>query len=204
MKIHSFILFVVVLFVSPLRAQVHEGNMTMLAYALQTQDSVQTLALQQREAQLASRRTTALLYSLAMPGSGQTMLGHPYKGVAFTLAAFGSLLTAVISHNNFIASNERLDALEFQYANATNWVSANTLYNDMIGVEQKLKLDRNRRNIFLAITAVIWTANVVDVLYNTEDQGQTIFSQQHLNSQPSMALLDLPHRPLVAFSIELQ
>lgn len=203
MKIHSFILFVVVLFILPLRAQVREGNMTMLAYALQTQDSVQVMALQQREAQLASRRTTALLYSLAMPGSGQTMLGHPYKGVAFTLAAFGSLLTAVISHNNFIASNERLDALEFQYANATNWVSANTLYNDMIGVEQKLKLDRDRRNIFLAITAVIWTANVVDVLYNTEDQGQTIFSRQHVSYQPSMALLDLPHRPLVAFSIEL-
>ncbi|MEW6062739.1 MAG: DUF5683 domain-containing protein [Bacteroidota bacterium] len=204
MKIHSFILLVVVLFISSLRAQVHESNVDVVVYALQTQDSVQAISLQQREAQQTKRRTTALLYSLAMPGSGQTMLGHPYKGVGFTLAAFGSLLTAVISHNNFIASNERLDALEFQYANATNWVSANTLYNDMIGVEQKLKLDRNRRNIFLAITAVIWAANVVDVLYNTEDQGQTIFSQRSLVAQPATAFLDLPHRPLVAFSIDLQ
>lgn len=203
MKKFSFIILVSLLSVPSLYAQIGESGTYMLAHALLTQDSALTTPAQQREMQMTSRRTTALLYSLAMPGSGQTMLGHPYKGVGFTLAAFGSLLTAVISHNNFVASNERLDALEFQYANATNWVSANTLYNDMIGVEQQLKQHRSKRNIFIVVTAVIWSVNIVDVLYNTEDEGQTVFSQRATLNLPATAALDLPHRPLFAFSIDL-
>lgn len=151
-----------------------------------------------------SRRTTALLYSCIMPGSGQTMLGHTYKGVGFTLVAFGSMLTAAISHNNYVARNERLDALEYQYANTTTWISANSIYNDMIGVQKKLVQDRDRRNIFLSISAVVWAVNIVDVLYNTEDLGQELFSLNMPNKYDGIARVDTPHKPIFSLSLPLE
>lgn len=150
------------------------------------------------------RRSTALVYSCIMPGSGQTMLGHTYKGVAFSVVAFGSVLTAAISHNNFIARNERLDALEYQYQNVTNWVSADRLYSDMTGVHQKLVADKNRRDLFLIVSAVVWAANIVDLLYNTDDLGQESFVAAPVPVQPPVAGLVSPHRPVVAFSIPLE
>lgn len=151
-----------------------------------------------------SRRTSALIYSCIMPGSGQTMMGHTYKGVGFTLVAFGSVLTAAISHNNYVARVERLDALEYQYANATTWLSANSVYNDMIGVQKKLVQDRDRRNIFLSVSAVIWAANIVDLLYNTEDLGQEVFSLNSVENTRALTLVDSPHRPLVSLSLPLE
>lgn len=150
-----------------------------------------------------SRYSTALIYSCVMPGSGQTMLGHTYKGVAFTLTAFSSVLTAVISHNNFVARGERLDALEYQYANATNWVSANYLYSEMQSAHTQLTLDRNKRNLFLMISAAVWTLNIVDVMYNTEDQGQPLFSVTRLTDVLLAGQVESPHRPLVSLSLPL-
>lgn len=175
-----------------------------LESALQSTDSLQRnekVLLSENES--ASRRNSALLYSLIMPGSGQTMLGHSYKGVSFSIAAFGSALTAAISHNNFIARHERLDALEYQYSIATNWLTANLIYTDMIGVQKKLIQDRDRRNIFLAISAVIWAANIVDLLYNTEDRGQTLFSHDERTAPPTVVALDTPHKPLLSYSLQL-
>jgi hypothetical protein len=126
---------------------------------------------------MTPRRVNALLLSLVVPGAGQTMLGEPYKGVGFTLAYFGSALTALISQNNFIARSERLDALEFQYATSTNWASSNIVYGQMKESYDLWKKDRDRRNVFLVVSAVIWIANIADLLYNTEDKGEKIFSQ---------------------------
>gem|GEM_PF-3350699 len=151
-----------------------------------------------------SRYSTALIYSCVMPGSGQTMLGHTYKGVAFTLTAFSSVLTAVISHNNFVARGERLDALEYQYANSTNWVSANYLYSEMQSAHTQLKRDRNKRNLFLMISAAVWTLNIVDVMYNTEDQGQPLFSVTRSTDVLLAGQVESPHRPLVSLSLPLE
>ena len=190
--------------VSLLHAGEPQNPSLVLASALQAADSLQhsnKTLLSENES--VSRRNSALLYSVIMPGSGQTMLGHTYKGVSFSIAAFGSALTAAISHNNFIARHERLDALEYQYSIATNWVSANLIYTDMIGVQKKLVQDRDRRNIFLAISAVIWAANIVDVLYNTEDRGQTLFSYNDNRTVPIRCALDTPHTPIVSYSLLL-
>jgi len=154
---------------------------------------------------LTDRRTTALLYSFVVPGSGQTMLGEPYKGVGITLTAFGSLLTSIISHNNFIARNERLDALEFQYANAESWINADYSYQEMRSAHQQLQRDRNRRDLFIVVTAVVWSLNIVDVLYNTEDHGESLFSLNSLqNNSPVSAVHDSPHNPLFTLSLPLK
>lgn len=154
---------------------------------------------------MSSRRTTALLYSALVPGSGQTFLGDSYKGVGFTLTAFGSLLTSIISHNNFIARNERLDALEFEYANASSWVNAEYTYDNMRSAHQQLQRDKNRRDLFIIITAVIWTLNIADVLYNTEDNGESLFSvNSGQNILLEVAAHDSPHNALITLSLPLK
>jgi hypothetical protein len=134
--------------------------------------------------EMTTRRVNALLLSVVVPGAGQTMLGDPYKGVGFTLAYFGSALTALISQNNFVARGERLDALEFQYATSTNWASSNLIYGQMKESYDLWKKDRNRRNVFLVVSTVIWIANIADLLYNTEDKGEKIFSQNAATGTP--------------------
>lgn len=199
------LVIIIMMFVTILYAEDPLPRSHSLLSALQSADSVQVgerIQLSQQESE--SRRMTALMYSCILPGSGQTMLGHTYKGVSFSVVAFGSILTAAISHNNYIARNERLDALEYQYGVATNWISANQIYTDMIGVQKKLVQDRDRRNIFLIVSAVVWTANVVDLLYNTEDMGQTLFSEDNSVPKHGIAAVDSPHRPLFSFSIPLK
>jgi hypothetical protein len=137
-----------------------------------------------KEHEMTPRRVNALLLSVVVPGAGQTMLGDPYKGVGFTLAYFGSALTALISQNNFVARGERLDALEFQYATSTNWASSNLIYGQMKESYDLWKQDRNRRNVFLVVSAVIWIANIADLFYNTDDKGEKIFSQNAATGTP--------------------
>jgi TM2 domain-containing membrane protein YozV len=157
----------------------------------------------------SSRKTTAIIYSCFIPGAGQTLLGDPYKGAGFTLVAFGSAITALISQNNYVARNERLDALEYQYKVSTNWTNSEYLYQSMIDAHHLLVSDRNRRNIFLAVSAVIWVVNVADVIWNTEDHGQRMFSR-NADPLPSIAeqtnmrgVTYTVHQPLVSFSIPL-
>lgn len=169
--------------------------------ALPTGPSPVNEAERVREAELTSRRTTATIYSCILPGSGQTMLGHTYKGVGFTMLAFGSALTAGISHNNFVARNERLDALEFNYANATTWENADAIYIEMRRTHSQLQRDKNRRDIFLVVSAVVWISNIIDIMYFTEDQGQSLFSSAKSEQPLQIGTIDSPHKPLLSLSL---
>jgi hypothetical protein len=151
------------------------------------------------------RKGTATIYSLVIPGSGQTMLGSPYKGFSFTFIAFGSALTTLISHNNFVASNERLDALEFQYKNSTTWQVSNSLYSSMNEVYTKLNNYKRMRNTFAVISAVVWTLNIADVVFNTEDEGETVFSSVTIeNSSVLLAGGVVDHQQRLLFSVPLE
>jgi hypothetical protein len=149
-----------------------------------------------------NRKTTATIYSVFVPGSGQTMLGSPYKGVGFTIAAFGSVLTALISQNNFIASNERLDALEFQYKNSTTWVSSDVIYRSMIETHEKMLKYKKQRNTFILISALVWSANILDVVFNTEDEGDVLFSSVSISAVP-LASNGVHPQPTVTLSLRL-
>lgn len=173
------------------------------AYSLTHSDSISQPASTTSNEATNVRMRTAIIYSCIMPGSGQSMLGHTAKGVSFSLLAFGSALTTLISHNNYVARGERLDALEFQYANATNWTTANAIYNSMKDAHKLLNSDRKRRNLFVIITGIIWSANIVDIVYFTDDQGGNIFSRQHESEAPLMAGVERPHQTLVQLSIPL-
>ncbi len=151
------------------------------------------------------RRMTATIYSTVMPGSGQTMLGSPYKGFGFTFVAFGSALTTLISHNNFVASNERMDALEFQYKSSTTWESSSVLYGLMQETHEKLNNYKRIRNTFAVITAIVWTVNIADVILNTEDEGSAVFSGIQLeNTSVLLAGSVADPQQRIRFSIPLQ
>jgi TM2 domain-containing membrane protein YozV len=117
------------------------------------------------------RKVTALVYSTFIPGAGQFYLGHKVKGVFFTLATFGSLVTTIVSQNNLVGGNERLENLELQYLNTMNWERADQLWQEMLQVKADIGKDYERRNLFLGVTVGIWVANIIDVLFFTSDKG---------------------------------
>ncbi len=120
---------------------------------------------------LSKRKLTALVYSTFIPGAGQFYLGHKFKGAIFTLSAFGSLVTTIVSHNNLVGGNERLENLEIQYQSTMNWEKAEQIWQEMLQVKSDIDKDYKRRNLFLGVTIGIWIANIIDVLFFTSDKG---------------------------------
>ncbi len=119
----------------------------------------------------SKRKITALIYSTFIPGAGQFYLGHKLKGAIFTISAFGSLVTAIVSENNLVGGNERLENLEIQYQSTMNWEKADQIWQEMLQVKSDIDKDYKRRNLFIGITAGIWLANIIDVLFFTPDKG---------------------------------
>lgn len=120
---------------------------------------------------ISKRKLTALTYSTFIPGAGQFYLGHKIKGAFFTLTTFGSLVVTIVSQNNLVGGNERLENLEMQYMSTMNWEKAEQIWQEMVRVKSDIDKDYKRRNLFLGITAGIWIANIIDVLFFTSDKG---------------------------------
>lgn len=133
---------------------------------------VQSLVLaQSNESAISKRKLTALTYSTFIPGAGQFYLGHKLKGTIFTLTSFGSLVVTIVSQNNLVGGNERLENLEIQYQSTMNWEKAEKIWQEMLQVKSDIDRDYKRRNLFIGITAGIWIANIIDVLLFTPDKG---------------------------------
>lgn len=129
------------------------------------------LKLKDDDGFLSKRKLTALTYSTFIPGAGQFYLGHKLKGAIFTLVAFGSLTTTIVSHNNLISESERLENLEIQYQSTLNWEKAEQIWQEMLQVKSDADRDYKLRNLFLKITIGVWVANIIDVLFFTSDKG---------------------------------
>lgn len=123
-----------------------------------------------------SRRITGLAYSVFVPGSGQIYLGHQTKGAAFAVTFFTGLVGAIVSQNNFIGNRERLQSLEFDYLNADRFTLADYYWKQMVSVRDEQKMHEKARNIFTAATIFMWSLNLVDYLFWTEDKGPIEFS----------------------------
>ncbi|GIV45509.1 MAG: hypothetical protein KatS3mg036_0327 [Ignavibacterium sp.] len=123
-----------------------------------------------------SRRITGLAYSVFVPGSGQIYLGHQTKGAAFAVTFFTGLVGAIVSQNNFIGNRERLQSLEFDYLNADRFTLADYYWKQMVSVRDEQKMHEKARNIFTAATIFVWSLNLVDYLFWTEDKGPIEFS----------------------------
>ncbi len=121
------------------------------------------------------RKIIGVILSTIIPGSGQTYLGHTEKGAAFTISTIASALITGLSENNVIGRNERLDELKIQYGQSTSYVGADTIWTKMVSTKSILDKDIRRRDLFLKITAVLWVANLVDIIFFTDDAGEKTF-----------------------------
>lgn len=122
------------------------------------------------------REIRAIVFSTLIPGAGQTYLGHFYKGLGFTLGFYGTGLMAVLSHSNFIGREDRIRSLLIDYQAAVNFDIANAAWKEIEKEKSNRELDYKKRTIYSIAAAAIWAANVVDILYFSDDTGTTEFS----------------------------
>ncbi len=121
------------------------------------------------------RRILSVVFSSLIPGAGQTYLGHSEKGAAFTLTTVASALMAGLSENNIVGRNERLEELKAQYSIATTYIGADTIWSKITSTKDLLNKDIKRRDLFLKVAVGLWIANVVDILFFTDDRGERPF-----------------------------
>ena len=121
------------------------------------------------------RKIVGTILSVLIPGSGQTYLGHSEKGAAFTLATLACGLVTGLSENNVIGRNERIVELKAQYQIATDYIGADSLWGKMVDTKALLDNNVRRRDLFLKLTAVLWIANIVDIVLFSDDKGEKPF-----------------------------
>ena len=136
-----------------------------------------------------NRRFVGTVLSVLIPGSGQTYLGHTEKGAAFTLGTFACGLVTALSENNAIGHNERLIELTAQYKIATNYVESEFLWVKMVDTKSALDQTVSRRKLFLKLTAAFWVANIVDMIFFTDDKGEKPFGSLETGRRTTFALV---------------
>lgn len=142
---------------------------------------------------LDARRVTGLAYSSIVPGSGQIYLGYKTKGAAFAIGFFTGLVGTIVSHNNFIGNRERIQSLQFDYLNADRYTLAEYYWKQMVSVHNEQKTNERARNIFMISTGLIWTLNIIDYLFFTEDKGPIEFSNNNsFNNSFSILSITVP------------
>ena len=137
----------------------------------------------------SERRVVSTVLSVLIPGSGQTYLGHSEKGAAFTLGTIACALMAGLSENNIIGRNERITELKAQYQIATNYIGADTLWSKMVSTKDLLDQNVKRRDLFLKLTVAFWVANVVDIVFFSDDKGEKPFGLREAGRGTSLAIV---------------
>ena len=136
-----------------------------------------------------NRRFIGTVLSVLIPGSGQTYLGHTEKGAAFTLGTLACGLVTTLSESNAIGRNERLTELTAQYRIATNYIGSDTLWTKMVSTKSLLDQTVSRRNLFLKLTVAFWVANIVDMVFFTDDKGEKPFGSLETGKRTTFALV---------------
>lgn len=134
------------------------------------------------------RKITATVLSALVPGSGQTYLGEHIKGVFITLAFYGTAVTAIISHNNFLAREDRINMLTRAYLLENEFIKADQIWLEIKDEENNRKYDDQRRKIFAYSAMGVWLINMIDVIFLSEDKGGDIFSLNKFGFPAEMGL----------------
>lgn len=175
MRLKNFILFCFVAFAASISSARASGALSAAADSLQQQRVDSVAQGMSNQNPWTERKIIGVILSTIIPGSGQTYLGHTEKGAAFTIGTIASALITGLSESNVIGRNERLDELKIQYGLSSSYVGADTIWSKMVSTKSILDKDIRRRDLFLKITAVLWVANLVDVIFFTDDAGEKTF-----------------------------
>lgn len=134
------------------------------------------------------RKITATILSALVPGSGQTYLGEHIKGVFITLAFYGTAVTAIISHNNFLAREDRINMLTRSYLQENEYIKADQIWLEIKDEENNRKFDDQRRKMFAYSAMGVWIINMIDVVFLSEDKGGDVFSLNGFGIPAEMGL----------------
>jgi len=137
------------------------------------------------------RRVVATVLSAVIPGSGQSYLGHTEKGAAFTIVFFATSLTAILSENNVVGRNERLGELKLQYDESRSYVISDDIWSRMKETKRILDQEANRRDLYIKIAGAVWLANMVDMVFFTNDKGERTFGSLKI---PGASVAFVPDR----------
>ena len=125
---------------------------------------------------LTPRKTKALIFSTLVPGSGQTYLGSEIKGMGISLAFYGSALAAIIAHNNAQGREDRIKVLTQEYITRGEYNKAEAVWQMILSEKSNRDNDYKRRKIFTWLAVGTWVYNIFDILFLTDDQGESEFS----------------------------
>jgi hypothetical protein len=125
---------------------------------------------------LSGKKITGLIYSAIVPGVGQFYLGHQYKGAAFTILSLASLVTGLVTQNDVVAMNEKIESLEYDYSKSGTYAKANDVWVEMVACKTDADGYKKTRNLAYGIYAGLWTLNILDLLFLTPDKGSVDFS----------------------------
>lgn len=123
-----------------------------------------------------TRPSNSLVYSIVFPGAGHTYYGHEIKGAAISVAYFGSVVTAILSNNNFKAREERIEILTQDYLKADKFTTADKIWSDIQTEKRNRDINQLNRTIFTFAAFAVWAYGIVDIIYFTDDRGDNSFA----------------------------
>lgn len=192
LRSQAAIIIAIVLFILPIASSWAQNAAEGVQDTTHHQKPDSTLESTAQPSAWTERRLIGTVLSVLIPGSGQTYLGHAEKGAAFTLATLACGLVTGLSENNIVGRNERLNELKAQYQIATNYVGADTLWQKMVSTKSLLDDNVRRRDLFLKLTVAFWVANVLDVIFFSDDKGEKPFGLLETGRGATLALVPDP------------
>ncbi len=153
------------------------------------------------DVEFTPRKIKASILSTIVPGSGQTYLGHELKGMAISLGFYGTFLAAIIAHNNSQGREDRIKVLTQEYNTKGNYADAEIVWQSIIAEKADRDNDYKRRSLFSWLSVGIWAYSLFDVIFLTDDLGETQFSQ--INSQFDLNIVSTDDYNGVALKINL-
>lgn len=153
------------------------------------------------DVEFTPRKIKASILSTIVPGSGQTYLGHELKGMAISLGFYGTFLAAIIAHNNSQGREDRIKVLTQEYNTKGNYADAEIVWQSIIAEKADRDNDYKRRSLFSWLSVGIWAYSLFDVIFLTDDLGETQFSQ--INSQFDLNIVTTDDFNGVALKINL-
>ena len=125
---------------------------------------------------LKTKRLSAGMRSLVLPGWGQYYRGHKKKGYAFLGAMVGTSVVLGVQYRNFQSARDHYNQTTIlQHVNQRYPNEDGTRYTEWEARHRDVKSSEKRVNILIGIIGAIWVLNLFDsVVFEPAPMGLTI------------------------------
>jgi hypothetical protein len=148
----------------------------------------------------ALAKTSAVVRSILLPGTGQAHEGHYAKAAVFAGAAIISGAGLLVSQINYNREVDRFDSAKSTYTSfVQEWqngrvvgafevAGATETYNQMLSASDEADAWLKWRNVFLTTLIVTYTVNLIDILVSKPHDPETAMRYQ-VEAGPSRVLV---------------